>query len=156
MKMRSLRRTLAACAVHAACAGITLTSMSTMALAAPAPTDAKGLWLSGDKGAIIEFKDCPNATGSLCATIVWDKDAGTPLDTCGLLISKLKRYDDEAWRDGWVFDPRSKKHYKAAVRVNKDSKPETLQMRAYIGTEILGETEEMTRVSSLPAGCKTR
>ena len=150
MKMRSLRRSLAVCTA------LTLTSVSTLTWSAPTPNDAKGLWLSGDKGAVIEFKDCPDAAGSLCATIVWDKDAGTPLDTCGLLISKLKRYDDEAWRDGWVFDPRSKKHYKAAVRVNKDSKPETLLMRAYIGTEILGETEEMTRVSSLPAGCKTR
>ena len=52
--------------------------------------------------------------------------------------------------------PRSKKHYKAAIRVNKDSKPETLLLRAFIGTEILGDTEEMTRVASLPSGCKTR
>ncbi|MGE5452118.1 MAG: DUF2147 domain-containing protein [Acidobacteriota bacterium] len=148
MKMRFLRRPLAACTA------LTLTWMSSPAWCAPTPNDAKGLWLSSDKGAIIEFKDCADVAGALCATIVWDKDAGTPLDTCGVLISKLKRYDDEAWRDGWVFDPRTQKHYKGAVRVNKDSQPEKLLMRAYIGTEILGETEEMTRVSSLPAGCK--
>ncbi|MBI3384066.1 MAG: DUF2147 domain-containing protein [Aquabacterium sp.] len=114
------------------------------------PNDAKGLWLSADKGAVIEFKDCTDPAGALCATIVWDKDAGTPLDTCGLMIAKLKKYDDEAWRDGWVHDPRTKKNYKATVRVNKD----TLALRAYIGAEILGETEEMSRVATLPAGCK--
>lgn len=117
---------------------------------APSPNDAKGLWLSADKGAVIEFKDCADPAGALCATIVWDKDAGTPLDTCGLMIAKLKKYDDEAWRDGWVHDPRTKKNYKATVRVNKD----TLALRAYIGAEILGETEEMSRVATLPAGCK--
>jgi uncharacterized protein (DUF2147 family) len=122
----------------------------TPAARAASPDDAKGLWLSADKAAVIEFKPCTDAAAQLCATIVWDKDAGTPLDTCGLLIARLKKYEDEAWRDGWVHDPRTKKNYKAAVRVNKD----TLALRAYIGTELLGETEEMSRVASLPTGCK--
>ncbi|MBI2734434.1 MAG: DUF2147 domain-containing protein [Aquabacterium sp.] len=123
---------------------------SLAAHAAHSPNDAKGLWLSADKAAVIEFKDCSDPAGALCATIVWDKDAGTPLDTCGLMIAKLRKYEDEAWRDGWVHDPRTKKNYKATVRVNKD----TLSLRAYIGAEILGETEEMSRVATLPAGCK--
>lgn len=29
-------------------------------------------------------------------------------------------------------------------------------LRAFIGVEILGETEEMTKVASVPAGCKAR
>lgn len=154
MNLRTLQRPLAAYTAYTGL--ITLMLACASASAAPTPNDAKGLWMSGDKGAILEFKDCPDTAGALCATIVWDKDAGTALDTCGMLISKLKRYDDEAWRDGWVFDPRTKKHYKGAVRVNKDSQPHKLLMRAYIGTEILGETEEMTRVSAIPAGCKPR
>ena len=117
---------------------------------ASGPNDAKGLWLSADKAAVIEFKDCSEPAGALCATIVWDKDAGTPLDTCGLMIAKLKRYDDGAWRDGWVHDPRTKKNYKATVRAKQD----TLALRAYIGTELLGETEDMSRVTVLPLGCK--
>ncbi|HEX5310849.1 DUF2147 domain-containing protein [Aquabacterium sp.] len=155
MNLRCLQRPLAVRALRAS-GLVSLSLLCASAWAAPTPQDAKGLWLSSDKGAIIEFKDCPDTAGALCGTIVWDKDAGTPLDTCGVLISKVKRYADEAWRDGWVFDPRSKKHYKAAIRVNKDSKPETLLLRAFIGTEILGDTEEMTRVASLPSGCKTR
>lgn len=154
MQMRLLRRPQAAHFIHTLIASLTLTCMSNMVLATPTQQDAKGLWLSADKDAVIEFKNCLDAPSALCGTIVWDKDAGTPDDTCGVMIAKLKRYDDDAWRDGWVFDPRSNKHYKGAIRVNKDSKPETLQVRAFVGVEILGETEEMTRVSAIPAGCK--
>ena len=111
---------------------------------------AKGLWLSADKAAIIEFKECGDNKDALCGKIVWDKDAGTPDDACGVMIAKMKKYDDEAWRDGWVHDPRSKKNYKGVIRVKND----ILQVRAYIGTELLGETEEMTRAASLPPGCK--
>lgn len=136
---------------------VSMACLGCSAMAAPTPLDARGLWLSGDKGAIIEFKPCTDLQTALCGTVVWDKDAGTSLDTCGVLIAKVKRYDDEAWRDGWAYDPRSKKHYKAAIRVNKESSPEVLLLRAFIGTEILGETEEMTRVNGgIPKGCQRR
>lgn len=141
--------------IKAVCLSLMLILPSAWGQSLPGPTDARGLWLSGDKGAIIEFKPCQDPASALCGHVVWDKDAGTSLDTCGLLIAKLKRYEDEAWRDGWAYDPRSKKHYKATVRVDKAHAPETLLLRAYIGTEILGETETMSRVStSIPPGCK--
>lgn len=113
---------------------------------------ATGLWLSADKAAVIEFKACADLPSALCGTIVWDKDAGTPDDACGVRIAKLKAWDDDAWRNGWVHDPRTKKNYKGIVRV-KDA---TLLVRAYIGTELLGETEIMTRAASVPPGCKTK
>lgn len=108
--------------------------------------DAVGLWRTAQSDAVIDFQACPGEPASMCGTIVWDKDAGASDDTCGVRISKLKRYDGDAWRDGWVFDPRSNKHYKGAVRVNGS----TMSIRAYIGTEVLGETEELTRVQALP------
>lgn len=117
------------------------------------PQDAHGLWLSGDKAAVIEFKECPDAAGALCGQIVWDKDAGTPADACGVRIAKLKQFDGEAWRDGWVFDPRDKKTYKGALRIKGG---DVLALRAYVGTEMLGQTEEMTRTQTVPAGCKPR
>jgi uncharacterized protein (DUF2147 family) len=113
---------------------------------------AAGLWLSADKAAVIEFKACPDLPGGLCGTIVWDKDAGTPDDACGVTIAKLKTYEGDAWRNGWVHDPRTKKNYKGIVRV----KDETLMVRAFIGTELLGETEVMTRAASIPPGCKSK
>jgi uncharacterized protein (DUF2147 family) len=111
-----------------------------------------GLWLSADKAAVIEFKPCTDPKDALCGTIVWDKDAGTPADACGVMIAKLKTWQDDAWRNGWVHDPRTKKNYKGIVRTKND----TLLVRAYIGTELLGETEVMTRVASVPAGCKSK
>jgi len=132
----------------------TLISVLALTWLAPAQASqdaATGLWLSADKAAVIEFKTCADLPGALCGTIVWDKDAGTPDDACGVTIAKLKTFEDDAWRNGWVHDPRTKKNYKGIVRV-KDA---TLMVRAYIGTELLGETEIMTRAESIPSGCKT-
>jgi len=127
-----------------------LLALAWLAPAHAGQDDAKGLWLSADKAAVIEFKPCADSTGALCGTIVWDKDAGTPADACGVTIAKLKTWEDEAWRNGWVHDPRTKKNYKGVVRVKQGA----LHVRAFIGTELLGETEEMTRVQSIPSGCK--
>jgi len=129
-------------------------SLACIAFAAHAagPDDAKGLWLTAEKDAVIEFKPCADRTSALCGTIVWDKDAGTPADTCGVRIAQLERYDNEAWREGWVYDPRDKKKYKGALRVKQG----VLNIRAFIGAEILGQTEQLTRVQALPAApvCK--
>ena len=114
--------------------------------------DAHGTWLSADQAAIIEFKECTDAPGALCGQIVWDKDAGTPADACGVRIAKLKRWDGEAWRDGWVHDPRSKKNYKGVLR----AQGATLALRTYVGVEVLGETEEMTRTAAPAQPCAPR
>jgi len=116
------------------------------------PDDAKGLWLSAEKDGVIEFKPCANKPAALCGHIVWDKDAGAPGDTCGLQIAQLERFEKDGWRDGWLYDPRDKKKYKGVLRV-KDGE---LHLRAYIGSEILGQTEQMTRVDTLPTSpsCK--
>jgi uncharacterized protein (DUF2147 family) len=111
-----------------------------------------GLWMTEQKDAVIEFANCPDHPEALCGQIVWDKDAGTPADTCGVRIAQLGRFERDAWRDGWIYDPRDKKHYKGTVR--RDG--ETLKLRAFIGVEVLGETEYLVRVSTLPASpaCK--
>ncbi|WP_343628653.1 DUF2147 domain-containing protein [Roseateles sp.] len=117
-----------------------------------APTDAAGLWLTAAKDAVIEFKPCADKPSALCGRIVWDKDAGTPKDTCGVTVARLERYDGDAWRDGWVFDPRDNKKYKGALRLKSGE----LHLRAFVGTEILGQTERFSRVTELPTSpvCK--
>ena len=114
--------------------------------------DARGLWMTAQNDAVIEFKPCPDGAGALCGRIVWDKDAGTPADTCGVQIAQLQRYDNDAWRDGWVYDPRDKKKYKGVVR----TKGGDLYIRAFVGVEILGQTEQLKRVPAAPAtpACK--
>jgi uncharacterized protein (DUF2147 family) len=119
---------------------------------AAGPDAAKGLWMTAENDAVVRFAPCAEQPEALCGTIVWDKDAGTPADTCGVRIAQLGRYDKEAWRDGWVYDPRDDKKYKGAVRAKDDE----LRIRAYVGVEILGQTEKLKRVSALPAtpACK--
>ena len=119
---------------------------------AAGPDDAKGLWMTAENDAVIRFAPCAEAPGALCGTVVWDKDAGTPADTCGVRIAQLGRFDKEAWRDGWVYDPRDDKKYKGVVRAQADE----LRIRAFVGVEILGQTEQLKRVATLPTApvCK--
>jgi uncharacterized protein (DUF2147 family) len=120
---------------------------------AAGPDDAKGLWMTAQNDAVIEFKPCGDAPGALCGGIVWDKDAGTPADTCGVQVARLERYDNDAWRDGWAYDPRDKKKYKSVVRVKSGD----LYIRAFVGVEVLGQTEQLKRVAAIPAtpACKS-
>lgn len=126
-------------------------SMAVSAQAA-GPDDAKGLWMTAENDVVIRFAPCAEEPGALCGTIVWDKDAGTPASTCDVRVAQLGRYDKEAWRDGWVYDPRENKKYKGVVRVKADE----LRIRAFVGVEILGQTEQLKRVSAAPAApvCK--
>lgn len=119
---------------------------------AAGPDDAKGLWLTAEKDAVVEFKPCADKPTALCGHIVWDKDAGRPNDTCGVQIAQLERYENDAWRDGWIYDPRDGKKYKGALRVKSGE----LHIRAFIGAEILGQTERLKRTPSLPTAptCK--
>lgn len=129
---------------------------ATLSLVAPAqaagPDEAKGLWMTAQNDAVIEFAPCGERPAALCGRIVWDKDAGTPADTCGVQIAQLERFERDAWRDGWVYDPRDKKKYKGVIRIKSGD----LFIRAFIGVEILGETEQLKRVAALPAtpACK--
>ncbi len=119
--------------------------LATTTLAAPCD-DAKGLWTTAQNDAVIEFKSCADRKDSLCGQIIWDKDAGTPEDACGEQVARLNRYENDAWRDGWVYDPRTKRKYKGVVRL----KAGELNIRAFVGVEILGQTEQLKRVLSLP------
>jgi len=110
------------------------------------PDDAKGLWLTSEKDGVVEFKPCTDKPSALCGHIVWDKDAGTPKGNCGLKVAQLDNYAKESWRDGWVYDPRDNKKYKGVLRVKEGE----LHLRAFVGTEILGQTEQMSQVTTLP------
>ncbi len=123
----------------------TLFLACTVAVAA-GPDDAKGLWQTADKAGVLEFKPCDKKPTALCGRVVWDKDAGTSSDTCGVQIAELQRYEGEAWRDGWVFDPRDNKKYKGVLRVKNGE----IHLRAFVGAEVLGQTEQFTRIAALP------
>ena len=130
------------------CAAACLAAAATLTPAFGAgPDDARGLWLSAAEDAVLDFQPCADIPGALCGRIVWDKDAGTPKGACGVTVAQLSRYDADAWRDGWVFDPRDGKTYKGVLRI----KGGELHLRAFVGTELLGQTERLRRVQAIPA-----
>lgn len=117
-----------------------------------------GHWVTQDQS-IVEVKSCPDAR-SLCAYLVQAREYG--LDDrnpdpelrkrpiCGLPILELKRFSDGVWRDGRVYDPEAGKTYKAALRMREGK----LFLRAFIGTEVFGETETWTRAVDFTTPCK--
>jgi uncharacterized protein (DUF2147 family) len=119
---------------------------------AQAADAAHGLWLSAQKDGVVQLQPCAEEPSALCGTVVWDKDASVepprPGD-CGVRILKLKRYEEGAWRDGWIHDPREKKNYKGLLRAEGGA----MRMRAYIGVQVLGKSEDFTRVDRVPPGC---
>ncbi|UZD97729.1 DUF2147 domain-containing protein [Pseudomonas corrugata] len=119
---------------------------SASSLAVAGPLDAKGLWLTAEKDAIVKLDDCKTQAGAICGQVVWVRDVASVSSDCGVQIIELKRYDQDAWRDGWVYDPRDHKKYKGVVRVKEGY----LNVRAFVGTEILGKTEQFERVETLP------
>lgn len=107
--------------------------------------DVKGLWMTEEKDAVLQVAGCQSKSDSLCAHVVWVKDADSVGD-CGVQILQLDSYDGSAWRNGWIYDPRDHKKYKGVVRL-KDG---VLNMRAFVGTEVLGKTEQLEKVEQLP------
>jgi uncharacterized protein (DUF2147 family) len=116
------------------------------------PHHIQGWWWTADRAAVIEFKPCSEAPQAVCGEIVWDKDQGSPTDACNVRIAKLRRWESGAWRDGWAYDPRTRKHYKAIARATA----EVLQLRAYVGTELFGETEALQRTVEPANRCPLR
>lgn len=120
---------------------VLMLSMWTTQSLAVGADDAKGLWLTDDGEAIVEFKGCLDAPAALCGRVVASRDAGQPDSACGAEIARLTSYYEGAWRDGWAFDPGDNKKYRATLRVSNGE----LSIRAYIGAEIFGQTERMRR-----------
>ena len=69
---------------------------------------------------------------------------------CGLqIMGSLKRVADDAFGDGWVYDPETGKQYSVEITL----KGKTLAVRGYIGTKFMGQTREWSRASSAPPKC---
>ncbi|WP_321926805.1 DUF2147 domain-containing protein [Burkholderia sp. BCC1998] len=129
-------------------------SVATVAFASDAAPDrlaSVGLWVTAEHDAVIEFRPCADNNETLCGVIAWDEDAipGGRRASCGVRVAQLSHFSNGAWRDGWAFDPRTRKRYETVLRVVGDK----MTMRSFIGLELFGETEELSRINQLPTGC---
>lgn len=126
---------------------------------------AHGLWLTQNGKAIVEFAPCGTKT---CGRMVWvanprTADGQPKLDVenaddakrsrtiCGLeLVGGLDRAKQGSWEDGWIYSPRDGKTYSAEINALPGNK---LEVRGYLGLEILGKSQIWTRVSDARGGC---
>lgn len=118
----------------------------------------EGHWYTSDKS-VVEIKPCPTAS-ALCGYLMFAREYGADelnpdpalrkRPICGLLVLELRRWADGVWRDGTVYDPETGKRYKAALRKRDDK----LYLRAFVGTEVFGETDTWTPASDFKTPCK--
>lgn len=115
-----------------------------------------GVWLDTDRTAQIEiFKGDTGFEGK----IIWMQNPNTngkpTLDTknpdlklktrplTGLTILGGLQYEDGAWKDGKIYDPKSGKTYSCELKLRTD---QILQVKGYLGFAFVGKTVEWTRI----------
>ncbi len=118
-----------------------LTAMAAGPAVASANLDVSGRWLTGERTAQIEVKDCGD--GSPCGTVVWVKpnpkgvlDAKNPdpsLRTRPLVGVRLLyafHRGETAWDGGRIYDARSGRTYQARISRSPDG---TLSVTGCLG-----------------------
>lgn len=138
-----------------------------LALAFAPPTlgrdlDPRGLWWVEGGAARVRIEDC--ASG-LCGSVAWLRspfgvdgcalrDVENPDESLrgravlGLGVLEGLRPDPDrprVWREGRIYDPGSGRTYAVVVRAVS---PDRLEVRGYVGFEILGRTTTWFRVGS--------
>lgn len=121
--------------------------------------DFTGLWESADKNSVVSAHRCGLADQSLCLRIAWIPDPGWDTENrqrqlrirplCQLEIARYERFDDDKWQQGSVYDPVGGRNYDSSLRL-RDGR---LMLRAFIKTELFGETEVFSRIAAIPAPC---
>jgi len=136
------------------------TALSPAARAEESGDEFVGYWKTAQGDGIVQlqrcaiYKDAPPT--ALCGVVVWDSAVDnpkrtTPLD-CNRKIFEATRFEAGVWKDGWAFDTRKKQFYRVKLRL-KDG---YMHARAYVGSEVNGQTEIFTRVAAVPPGCDGR
>jgi len=126
--------------------------------AAGAATDPTGLWLTRDRGGVIEVSRCGTHLCARIVGVVLDKPTDPiPLDhagstQCGLiLINDAAEVSPNLWR-GHIQDPRNGSLWSVQIWTNPDG---TFSLRGFLGFSRLGHTEIWTRYKGeVPADCR--
>jgi uncharacterized protein (DUF2147 family) len=126
---------------------------------------AQGWWLNDDGDSAIYIAPCGAA---LCGYVEWLK---TPLDAqgkpktdihnpdaalqsrpiCGLqMMGGMTPDGSGGWQDGWAYDPKVGKTYKAIMHVAPDG---SLRLHGYIGVPLFGRSKTMTRPGGTLTPC---
>jgi uncharacterized protein (DUF2147 family) len=122
-----------------------------------------GFWMNDKGQGATEIKPCGEGLcGYIYSILVLPEPSKPALDNnntkpelrkrplCGLqVLGALKRVADNAFGDGWVYDPDTGKQYSVEITL----KGNMLAVRGYIGTKLMGKTVEWSRAKSAPPKC---
>lgn len=115
------------------------------------PQDITGEWLTAAKDVKILIYE---EGGRYFGKVTWGirelgKDTRNPeeakrsLDILGSILLKDVVFNGKnKWEDGKIYDPTSGKTYSCVIKLADSN---TLEMRGYIGTPLLGKTETWSR-----------
>ncbi|MFK5895291.1 MAG: DUF2147 domain-containing protein [Pseudomonadota bacterium] len=123
-----------------------------------------GMWVIDDGETIVKISSCKN---SLCGRIVGftDKDDGADDNVSNTEWAKIAKDIKEIcsvdivggftkkegdWAAGWILDFEDEKKYSATLRMEGSDK---MNVRAYVGSEIFGETLVWKRVDKIAVTC---
>lgn len=129
----------------------------------------KGLWRTqkDDKNAEIMIDKCTDKPETLCGKIVWlqhpiddrgqlktdrnnpdDSLKSRPIMGLHLLHHFMKKDDELVWAGGTIYNPENGKTYSCTLTLMQDDNhKEVLEIHGYVGVEILGESQYLTRVT---------
>jgi uncharacterized protein (DUF2147 family) len=130
-----------------------------LSMAMSSNADPVGTWETEDGGGHVEIVPCEQ---NLCGRLVWFEEQldanGTPVTdrnnpdpamqerpVLGLTIMKdvAPTRRSNVWSGGTIYDPESGNTYRVRLTL---SDHETLQIRGYIGTPMLGQTTTWRRI----------
>jgi uncharacterized protein (DUF2147 family) len=142
---------------------ILLSETSGWATSAAIRFDPTGEWWAEGGSAQVQIQHCDDG---LCGRVVWLRH---PHDTEGCGVSDEQNPDPalrsrpieglqviggltldgdasaQTWSGGWIYDPTSGRTYSASVRMRD---PNRLDLRGYMGFELIGRTSRWIRVGS--------
>ncbi len=110
-----------------------------------------GIWKTEKKDALVEISRCGE---NICGDVVWIIEDGSAKDInnpdpalrdrpiLGLRIMADFKYEGNKKWKGNLYDPDNGKTYKGDISL---SGPDTLKLRGYVGTPLLGRTSVWTR-----------
>ena len=127
----------------------------------------KGTWRTqkDDRNAEIMIDKCADKPNAYCGKIVWlqhptddngqpkvdqnnpdDKLKSRPIMGLPLLRHFIKKDDEFAWAGGTIYNPENGKIYSCTLTLTQDDNhKEILEVRGYVGVEILGESQYWIR-----------
>ena len=126
-------------------------------IAAAAPANPSGYWVTADGGAVVQIAPCGDALCGRLIGIVLDPGTPVPMDwqgqsECGLQLLQPAQADDDGNWHGEIVNPHNGNAYHVEFHVGQRDQ---LHLRGYVGLPLFGETQIWHRFEgAAPTSCR--